>query len=212
LEKKNNRYNFAGAWDGKGRAAPDQPVRERIMSSFSEKASDHIFRLVYVIRNAANFRSLVKYKEDFKQNYWIIICNNFFDVAILEWSKIFGTDSEPTHWKTIVKEHKAFRDGLLNCIGLDEKGWVAFWQDVNSYRNNIIAHFKKVKGLSYPSLDVIIKSSFYYYEWLQKELEEHGIIQEPKDLENYYSRCLSQAENFSEIAYNSTLNIEEKVF
>lgn len=182
------------------------------MNSFSEKTSDHIIRLIYVIRNAANFQSLVKYKDDFKQNYWILIYNNFLDIAVLEWCKVFGTDSEPTHWKTIVNDHTAFREGLLNCIGLDENEWSAFWENVNSYRNNIIAHFKKVDDLSYPFLDVIIKSSFYYYKWLQKELETHGIIQEPEDLENYYRRCLSQAENFSEIAYNSTADIGEKVF
>ena len=93
----------------------------KIMPNFSEKSSDHIFRLIYVIRNAANYRSLVKYKNDFNQNYWILTFNNFFDLAILEWCKIFGVDSEPTHWKTIVDDHEAFRTGLLNFmkIGLD---------------------------------------------------------------------------------------------
>ena len=65
-----------------------------------------------------------------------------------------------------------------------------------AYRNNIIAHFKRISGLSYPSLDVIIKSTFYYYEWLQKELDKHGIIQEPKDLEDYYYRCLKTGGEF----------------
>lgn len=182
------------------------------MDNFEKTTSDHIFRLIYVIRNAANYRSMAKFKDDFDQNYWIQIYNNFFDVAVLEWCKIFGTDSEPTHWKTIVKDHQAFRNGLLSSIGLDEQGWSNFWQSVNSYRNNIIAHFKRISGLSYPSLDVIIKSTFYYYEWLQKELDKHGIIQEPKDLVGYYNRCLKQAESFSETSYNSTANIKEKVF
>ena len=133
-------------------------------------------------------------------------------MAVLEWCKVFGTDSEPTHWKTIVNDHQSFRNGLLNSIGLDESGWSKFWQSVNSYRNNIIAHFRRIKGLSYPSLDVIINSSFYYYKWLQQELDKHGIIQEPRDLESYYYRCLKQSESFSEAAYNSTINIREKVF
>jgi hypothetical protein len=182
------------------------------MDNFEKTTSDHVFRLIYVIRNVANYRSLAKFKDDFDQNYWIQIYNNFFDVAVLEWCKVFGTDGEPTHWKTIVKDHQAFRNGLLSSIGIDEQGWSNFWQSVNSYRNNDIAHFKRIPGLSYPSLDVIIKSTFYYYEWLQKELGKHGIIQEPKDLEGYYYRCLKQAESFSETAYNSTANIKEKVF
>jgi len=182
------------------------------MDDFEKISSDHIFRLIYVIRNIAKYRSLAKFKDNFNQNYWILIYNNFFDVAVLEWCKVFGTDSEPTHWKTIVQDHETFRNGLLNSIGLNEQGWNTFWQSVNSYRNNIIAHFRRIPGLSYPSLDVIMKSTFYYYEWLQQELEKHGIIQEPKDLEDYYHRCLKQAESFSETAYNSTSNIKEKVF
>ncbi len=183
------------------------------MTTFSEKSNDHIFRLIYVIRNAANYRSLVKYKDDFNQNYWILIFNNLFDVAILEWCKIFGTDSEPTHWKTIVDDHAPFRKGLLNSIGLDELGWSKYWEGVKEYRNNIIAHFKKnMKVRQYPSLDVIIYSTFYYYKWLVKELDRRGIIQEPEDLEEYYKRCLEQARVFSEIAYNSTKDIKEKVY
>jgi hypothetical protein len=182
------------------------------MAAFSEKTSDHIFRLIYVIRNAANYRSLAKYKDDFDQNYWIQISNNFFDVAVLEWCKVFGTDSEPTHCKTIVDNHASFRKGLLNCTGLDESGWSKYWQSVKDYRNNIIAHFKKIPDLQYPSLDVIINSTFYYYNWLLKELDKRGIIQEPEDLEDYYHRCLNQAETFSEKAYNSTKDIKEKVF
>ncbi len=181
------------------------------MDSFSEKTSDHIFRLIYVIRNAANYRSLVKYKNDFDQNYWIQIFNNFFDMAVLEWCKVFGTDSEPTHWKTIVNDHASFRKSLLSCIGLDESGWSKYWREVKDYRNNIITHFKKIPDLHYPSLDVIINSTFYYYGWLQTELDKRGIIQEPKDLEDYYHRCLKQAEVFSKKAYNSTKDFKEQV-
>jgi hypothetical protein len=186
--------------------------KDRIMDDFEKISSDHIFRLIYVIRNVANYRSMTKIKNDFNQNFWIQIYNNFFDVAVLEWCKVFGTDSEPTHWKTIVHDHQAFRNGLLSSIGLNDQGWSDFWKNVNSYRNNIIAHFKKIPGLSYPSLDVIIKSTFYYYDWLQQECDKHGIIQEPRDIESYYYRCLKQAEIFSETACNSTSNIDEKVF
>jgi hypothetical protein len=191
---------------------PAIPLKDLIMDDFERISSDHIFRLVYVIRNVAFYRSLNKYKDNFNQNYWIQIYNNFFDVAVLEWCKVFGTDSEPTHWKTIVQDHKAFRNGLLSSIGLNEQGWSDFWKSVNSYRNNIIAHFRRIPSLSNPSLDVIIKSTFYYYEWLQQELDKHGIKQEPEDLEGYYHLCLAQAKSFSETAYNSTSNIKEKVF
>ncbi|MBA3016795.1 MAG: hypothetical protein KJ550_07865 [Proteobacteria bacterium] len=55
------------------------------MTQFEEKYSEHIFRRLYVVRNAANYLSLMKYKDDFNQDYWILVFNNFYDTAMLEW-------------------------------------------------------------------------------------------------------------------------------
>ncbi len=44
---------------------------------------EHLFRLVYVVRNAACYKALSQYKDEFEQNWWILIYNNFFDIAIL---------------------------------------------------------------------------------------------------------------------------------
>ena len=183
------------------------------MENFKEKSSDHIFRLIYVVRNAANYRSLLKYKDDLKQNYWILIFNNFFDSAILEWCKVFGTDNEPTHWKTLVSNHDSFRKGMLNRLGLDESKWKTYWTEVRDYRNNIITHFQKTpKVKHYPSLENILSSTFYYYEWLVSSLKDYGISQEPENLNEYYYRCLEQAKKFTENAYISTKRIKEKVY
>ena len=184
------------------------------MPNFDVQSSDHIFRLIYVVRNAANYRSMVKYKDDFNQNYWIHIFNNFFDLAILEWCKVFGTDSEPTHWKTLVDDHESFRKGRLKHMGLTESEWESYWTKAKNYRNNIITHFRKNpnKVKNYPALDNIITSACYYYGWLVKALAERNIIQEPESLEVYYNNCLKQAELFTEKAYCSTKHFKEKVF
>jgi hypothetical protein len=133
-------------------------------------------------------------------------------MAILEWCKVFGTDSEPTHWKTLVSECNSFRNGLLKHIGLDETGWKCYWEQVRDYRNNALAHHRKNDNVKdYPVLDNILKSAFYYHEWLIKHLEAIGIIEEPSNLEEYYNSCLEQAKLFSANAYGSTKDIREKV-
>jgi hypothetical protein len=183
------------------------------MTSFKEESSEHIFRLLYVVRNAANYRSLKAVHRDiFSQSYWIIISNNFYDMAILEWCKIFGTDNEPTHWKTLVNDHNSFRNGLLKHIGLDVLGWQSYWEQIRDYRNNALTHHRKSPMVTqFPPIDNVLKSAFYYYDWLVKQLEDIGIIQEPNNLEDYYNSYLQQAKLFSEKAYESTRNIEEKV-
>lgn len=173
------------------------------MTNLEEKSGEHIFRLLYVVRNAANYRSLAKYKDKFNQSYWILIFNNFYDTALLEWCKVFGADNEPTHWKTLVSDHTPFRKGLLNRTGLDESGWQSYWEHVRDYRNKIITHHQKSpKVTEYPSLDNVLASVFYYYEWLVSKLKTVGINQEPENLEDYYYRYLEQSKRFSEKAYN----------
>lgn len=182
-------------------------------TQFEEKSSEHIFRLLYVVRNAASYRSLKKYKDGFNQNYWILVFNNFYDAAVLEWCKVFGTDNEPTHWKTLVDDHTSFRKGLLARIGIGEHGWESYWKQVRDYRNNLITHHQKTpKVTQYPPLDNALEAAFFYYEWLVKKLDELGIIQEPENLKDYYFSCLEQSMRFSERAFKATKEIEEKVF
>jgi hypothetical protein len=183
-----------------------------MMKNFKEESSEHIFRLLYVVRNAANYRSLDRH--EFNQSYWIIIFNNFYDMAILEWCKIFGTDNEPTHWKALVSDSdcSSFRNGLLKRIGLDESGWQSYWKEIRDYRNNALAHHRKSPMVTrYPPLDNVLQSAFYYHGWLVKQLEAIGIIEEPNNLEAYYNSYIRQAKLFLERAYESTKNIREDI-
>lgn len=168
---------------------------------------DHLFRLVYVVRNAACYEALSQYKDEFEQNWWILIYNNFFDIAILEWCKVFGTDSEPTHWKNLIADHDAFRQGLLSALGTDQASYAAYWETMMSYRNELLAHrFTNPSVKNYPTLDFALKSSFYYYSILIKMLKRY-----PDDLKDYYDRSFRQAVKFAELSYHSTKALKESV-
>ncbi|MDP3297214.1 MAG: hypothetical protein Q8N09_06420 [Thermodesulfovibrionia bacterium] len=183
------------------------------MAITEQQLKEHIFRLVYVIRNAANYESLSKYQGTFTQNYWIMIQNNFFDFVILEWCKIFGTDSEPTHWKNLVDDHVSFRAKLLARVKSNETDWKDYWEYMITYRNNLISHHQKDPSVTHhPDFDKGIEASYYYYEYLIKKLRGLGNTQYPDNLKDYYDRHLEQAIRFSETAYNSTKDIKENVY
>lgn len=183
------------------------------MAATKEQLNDHIFRLVSVIRNAASNRSLEDYKSQFKQSYWIIIFNNFLDMAVLEWCKVFGTHSEPTHWKKIVEDHESFRKGLLGRLAMDEGGWKAYWEELKNYRDSQVAHhFRNPDVTHYPTLDAALEACYYYYEWLIANWRGLGNNGYPDDLRDYYSRYLDQAKSFSHNAFITTKHIEEKVY
>ncbi|MBM4275174.1 MAG: hypothetical protein FJ126_04225 [Deltaproteobacteria bacterium] len=178
-----------------------------------DKILDHLIRLLYIIRNVACHRALSKYKSDFKQNYWILIFNNFLDISILEWCKIFGSKIEPTHWRSLVDNHDSFRLGLLKALDIDNSNWDDYWRRVKNYRDKFVAHHENSPGIThYPELDNIIKSSFYYYSYLIEKLREIGIYYEPDDLSDYYEHFLRQASKFADMSYQVTKDIEEKVY
>lgn len=175
--------------------------------------TDHLFRLLYVIRNAACHRALSHYMDECNQNYWILIYNNFLAIAILEWCKLFGTDSEPTHWKTLVDDHNIFRQELLQTIGIDQSDWDTYWENIKNYRKEILAHHKQNPNVThYPSLDIALESSFHYFTWLVAKLQHLNIYFVPDDLREYYDSFLSQASKFAKVSYISTKEIIERVY
>jgi hypothetical protein len=174
---------------------------------------DHLDRILYIVRNVACYRALSKYRNEFKQNYWILIINNFLDMSILEWCKIFGSKREPTHWKSIVVDHDTFRLALLKALNIDNSEWNDYWKNVKSYRDNCIAHHGNSSDINhFPNLDNIIKSSSFYYSFLIEKLRNYGIYYDPDDLDIYFDRFLWQVSKFVDLSYQATKDIEEKVY
>jgi len=174
---------------------------------------DQVFRLVYVVRNVAHHRSLQKYKDEFNQNYWIIIFNNFLDIAVLEWCKVFGSRNEATHWSNHVKDQDTFRQELLSRLKLSQEEWGEYWESIKEYRDNAVAHHGYIpNGTDYPDFSYALVACYYYYEILINELRSLKVYDYPDDLEKYFNNSLAQATEFSNLAYQSTIKIEEQVY
>jgi hypothetical protein len=173
---------------------------------------DQVFRLVYVARNVAHHRSLEPFKDDFNQNYWIIVFNNFLDIAVLEWCKAFGSKAEATHWSKHVADPDAFRTGLLQALGLSNKEWHAYWDSIKTYRDEVVAHHKSASKVTrYPDFDIALQACFYYYKVLIKQLRMFKVLDYPDNLEDYFEKSLAQARNFSDVAYHATHSLTEAI-
>jgi hypothetical protein len=63
-----------------------------------------------------------------KQTFWIMTVNMLGDTAALEWSKVFGSWDEDTHWTCVVpkERHDEVRADLLKATGLSQEGSVEF--------------------------------------------------------------------------------------
>lgn len=183
------------------------------MSAEIGKVVDQVFRLVYVARNVAHHRSLEPFKDDFEQNYWILVFNNFLDIAVLEWCKAFGSKGETTHWSNHVENPEVFRDGLLEYLAITNEDWRMYWKSIKSYRDQVVAHHETPSRVThYPDFGYALQACFYYYGILINQLRTFRVFDYPDSLEDYFERSLAQARSFSEVAYQATRPLKEVVY
>ncbi len=175
----------------------------------------HLFRLVHLSRSAQMKRALTAVDPDPHLNFWRLIHGNQLDIAVLEWCKVFGSDSEATHWKKIVPpaEHDGFRNNLLASLGITAESWASYWNEMKVYRDNLAAHHNELnKVASYPILDHALKSSYFYYKYLIKELRALGETRFPDDLEAYCAKFAEQVHEVAAKAVAATSTMKECVF
>jgi len=124
----------------------------------------HLNRLVAVVRSVQMKRALSEVCPEPTLVYWQVIHGDLLDVAVVEWCKIFGADREPTHWKKVVDDHDSFRRELLTFVGVDDATWSEYWKTMKAYRDAEVAHkFKNPDLTHYPSLEIALQSSYFYY-------------------------------------------------
>jgi hypothetical protein len=184
------------------------------MSFTQDALIQHIERLRDLVRSAHLKREITAVDSDPQLNFWRVIHGNLLDVSVLEWCKVFGTDDEPTHWKTIVPEveREAFRNKLFACLGIDNAAWSVYWVEMKAYRNNHVAHhIDKDRSENYPRLDLALESSYFYYDYLIKELRKLGNCSYPDDLRVYCADFSAQAKVIAEVAIHSTRSMKETV-
>lgn len=180
-----------------------------------KEMTDHLFRLVHIARSAGIKRALTLVEPEPNLNFWRLILGNQLDTAVLEWCKVFGTDDEPTHWKKVVppENHNQFRDRLFEATGTTSRAWAVYWGEMTTYRNLQVAHHIELNpDTNYPVLDIALKSSYCYYDYLIKELRSLGETRYPDNLQSYYELFTHQAREIASKAISSTAAIIEQVY
>ncbi len=175
---------------------------------------EHVHRLAHVVRSVMMKRALTAVDPKPRLNFWRLIHGNQMDIAVIEWCKVFGSDKEATHWKNVIPstEHDQFRAALLGAMGVPADAWTAYWKEMKTYRDNLAAHHNGANNISnYPHLDLALRSSYFYYGYLIKELRSLGDQRFPDDLEEYCGRFEAQARDIAEKAITATANLEERV-
>jgi hypothetical protein len=173
--------------------------------------------IVSLVRNIQLKRVLTRVNPDPGLNFWRLMHGNLLDMAVLDWCKLFGSDDQehqPVHWKNVIDNQAAFREGLLLDLEMDEYAWISYWREMKCYRDTHVAHsdFRKPDVTHFPKLDHALKSAFFYYAFILRELRQAGIDEYPEDIREYAQRFIEHSESIAKSAVSATSDIEERVF
>lgn len=158
-------------------------------------------------------RVLSRADADPQLNFWRLMQGGLLDLAVLEWTKIFGSNAEPTHWRSLITDHAAFKGDLLRYVGCTEAEWASYWHGMKGYRDEYIAHHSANPTITqYPTLDMALKSCYFYYSHLITIVRAAGQQCFPDDLEVYCNRFAAQSKEIADAAINATTIYQELVF
>ena len=108
-----------------------------------------------------------------KQTFWIMTVNLLADAAAVEWSKVFGSWDEGTHWTRVVPKvrHDEIRTALLKALGLSQAEWENYRSTIVEYRNQMVAHHDLDATIDkYPHYDVAILAANFMFDQLRTSL------------------------------------------
>jgi hypothetical protein len=179
--------------------------------------TDTVDVLVSLVRNVRSRRELHAACPERHLNFWRVIYDNFADMAVLEWCKLFGSDdeeSQPIHWKNIAPDPDSFRTALFSRLGIYESKWRSYWHEMKRYRDQSVAHHdqRRISIKRYPQFDLALESAYFYYDFVRTELHKVGVDQQPRSLREYGDAFAVQARPIAIAALDATKHFKETVF
>lgn len=157
--------------------------RGDIPMSSNQKLRRAALVCVYFTKNYAYYKAGCNEKifTD-KNNFWITTQNNFLDMAVLEWSKLFlKPTNNKYHWTKIVRN----KDNFGKKFSEFNRSYI------ETYRDKFVAHLDDKTVMNIPKFDGAYDLVCSLYKDVYPQLEDtHNL---PENLNDYYDACLKDA-------------------
>jgi len=144
-------------------------------------------------RNLAYDRAILANRPLVPRDFWITVAGSCFDVAILEWHKLFCNASDSHHWLKIIGPE--FKTKAMLTLGISEGKWDEAVGDVTRYRNAFVAHLLSKETMVIPHLRIHQLMVEVYYlrlaELFSSLAASAGL---PAEMGNYYVASYTEAE------------------
>ena len=149
---------------------------------------------LHCLRNIAFYRAAQDARPwPEPQQFWRTASNNFLDVAVLEWCKIFVDEKAKHHWKKLVGKHEQFEAGLLEKLRITNLMFQYFSEEIRVYRNKFVAHLDDENEMHIPNLVPAVKSAQFLYQWLHDAEDDCNAFGDaPQNSVTFYREFLNQ--------------------
>lgn len=122
---------------------------------------------LHCVRNLCYFRAGEEQAEaPTPQSYWNNVRNNFLDISILEWCKLFADRKGKHFWKEVVEDHDLFHAKLLEKLSITDEMFQNYTKSMKLYRDKFLAHLDELDEANIPNMVVAQKAALHLYGWL----------------------------------------------
>jgi hypothetical protein len=131
---------------------------------------------------------------------WVTLNNNFLDIAVLEWCKLFGDDSGVHRWRKAVSNPDSFRAGLLTELSFSPVEWEDYIGEQRTYRDKFVAHLDKLPVMNIPDLTASLTSVTALHSTLRREDCASYLQDLDRDLAAYQTVLSSKGDALYQLA------------
>ena len=112
-----------------------------------------------------------------KASFWRQVNSNFFDMAVLDWCKLFGDQKETPrkrlgkhHWRKMVSDPEEFEGRLLAQLATDAEGFASLITKMRDYRDTFVAHLDNELIMNLPEFEPAhVAVTFYHRHIVESE-------------------------------------------
>ena len=132
-------------------------------------------------------------KDQFKrkEQFWISLNNNFLDICVLEWYKLFGNHKDKHHWKKVMNHDKDFKQRMFEKLKIKQTDLDKVHGIIMAYRDKFVAHLDSEETMNIPMLEEALNMVFFYYSEVKKICGSTSDW--PTSLEEFYEKHFKHA-------------------
>ncbi len=178
-------------------------------ANFHEGRIRRTFQLTnYCIANIAAYRVNWQSENNVRHqrvdsDFWMRANSAFFDMAVIEWCKLFSDNNGKHHWSLTFPKKQEWKNLLLRHMQLDEDAYDFELHKIRSYRNSYVAHLDEPKSMTYPLTEFMLKSSEFLYDSIKtSEHTKRSIGAVYESANTYYLRLMNEYNNEIEFRLN----------